>query len=464
MSKKETVIIGSGPGGYVSAIRAAQLGQKVTIIEKTYIGGTCLNVGCIPSKAIITAAHAFHNAKNSEIFGVQTGSAQIDLEKTQDWKENQVVKRLTGGVESLLKKNKVEIIRGTASFKDNKHLMVTKEDGSTEELEFQQAVISTGTAPIELAEVPFGEKVIDTTGGLGLRKAPESLVIVGGGYVGSQLAGAFSNLGVKVTILEKESHILHFFDEDMSKMVEKNYAKKGIEVITSVNIKSTKETADDVAITYEKDGKEETITSSAVLVSAGRKPYTKGLNLEEIGVEMLENGRIKVNDSLQTSVEGIYAIGDVAPGPAFAHKASYEGKIVAEVIAGQNPALEEEILPIAVYTEPELATVGISAAAAKKSDRNLKISKFPLAGNGRALSLNQTEGFVRLITDQDNDNALVGAQIAGVGAPDIISEVGFAIKNGMNAEDISLTVHAHPTVAESIMDASELALGMPIHM
>lgn len=464
MSKKETVIIGSGPGGYVSAIRAAQLGQKVTIIEKTYIGGTCLNVGCIPSKAIITAAHAFHNAKNSEIFGVQTGSAQIDLEKTQDWKENQVVKRLTGGVESLLKKNKVEIIRGTASFKDNKHLMVTKEDGSTEELEFQQAVISTGTAPIELAEVPFGEKVIDTTGGLGLRKAPESLVIVGGGYVGSQLAGAFSNLGVKVTILEKESHILHFFDEDMSKMVEKNYAKKGIEVITSVNIKSTKETADDVTITYEKDGKEETITSSAVLVSAGRKPYTKGLNLEEIGVEMLENGRIKVSDSLQTSVEGIYAIGDVAPGPAFAHKASYEGKIVAEVLAGQNPALEEEILPIAVYTEPELATVGMSAAEAKKSDRNLKISKFPLAGNGRALSLNQTEGFVRLITDQDNDNALVGAQIAGVGAPDIISEVGFAIKNGMNAEDISLTVHAHPTVAESIMDASELALGMPIHM
>ncbi|MER2295654.1 MAG: dihydrolipoyl dehydrogenase [Desemzia incerta] len=464
MSKKETVIIGSGPGGYVSAIRAAQLGQKVTIIEKTYIGGTCLNVGCIPSKAIITAAHAFHNAKNSEIFGVQTGLAQIDLEKTQEWKENQVVKRLTGGVESLLKKNKVEIIRGTASFKDNKHLMVTKEDGSTEELEFQQAVISTGTAPIELAEVPFSEKVIDTTGGLGLRKAPESLVIVGGGYVGSQIAGAFSNLGVKVTILEKESHILHFFDEDMSKMVEKNYAKKGIEVITSVNIKGTKETADDVTITYEKNGKEETITSSAVLVSAGRKPYTSGLNLEKIGVEMLENGRIKVSESLQTSVEGIYAIGDVAPGPAFAHKASYEGKIVAEVIAGQNPALEEEILPIAVYTEPELATVGMSAAEAKTSDRNLKISKFPLAGNGRALSLNQTEGFVRLITDQDNDNALVGAQIAGVGAPDIISEVGFAIKNGMNAEDISLTVHAHPTVAESIMDASELALGMPIHM
>lgn len=464
MSKKETVIIGSGPGGYVSAIRAAQLGQKVTIIEKQYIGGTCLNVGCIPSKAIITAAHAFHNAKNSEIFGVQTGSTQIDLEKTQDWKENQVVKRLTGGVEALLKKNKVEIIRGTAAFKDNKHVTVTKEDGSTEELEFQQSIISTGTTAIELNEVPFGEKVIDTTGGLGLRKAPESLIIIGGGYVGSQLAGAFSNLGVKVTILEKESHILHFFDEDMSKMVEKNYAKKGIEVITSVNIKSSEETADGVTITYEKKGKEETITSSAVLVSVGRKPYTTGLNLENIGVEMLENGRVKVSDTLQTSVDGIYAIGDIAPGPAFAHKASYEGKIVAEVIAGQQPAIEEEVLPIAVYTEPELATVGISAAEAKKSDRNLKISKFPLAGNGRALSLNQTEGFVRLITDQDNDNALVGAQIAGVGAPDIISEVGFAIKNGMNAEDISLTIHAHPTVAESIMDASELALGMPIHM
>lgn len=463
MSKKDTVIIGSGPGGYVSAIRAAQLGQKVTIIEKQYIGGTCLNVGCIPSKALITAAHAFHNATHSEIFGVQTKNAQIDLEKTQDWKENVVVKRLTGGVEALLRKNKVEIIRGTASFKDDTHLIVEKADG-TEEIEFTNAVISTGTTAIALDEVPFGDKVVDTTGGLSLRKAPESLVIVGGGYVGSQLAGAFSNLGVKVTIIEKESHILHFFDEDMSKMVEKNYASKGIEIITSATIKNTKETADSVTISYEKNGKEESVTASVVLVSAGRKPYTEGLNLDTIGVEMHENGRIKVNDSLQTSVNGIYAIGDVAPGPAFAHKASYEGKVVAEVIAGQTPAFDEKILPIAVYTEPELATVGMSAREAKKSDRNLKVSKFPLAGNGRALSLNQTEGFVRLITDEDNDHALVGAQIVGVGAPDLISEVGFAIKNSMNADDISLTIHAHPTLAESIMDASELALGMPIHM
>lgn len=463
MSKKETVIIGSGPGGYVSAIRASQLGQKVTIIEKNYIGGTCLNIGCIPSKALLTAAHAFHDAQNADLFGITTGKATIDLEKTQDWKDNQVVKRLTSGVEALLRKNKVEIIRGTASFKDSTHLIVEKENG-TEEIEFDQAIISTGTSAVEVGEVPFSDKVLDTTGGLNIRQAPESLVVLGGGYVGAQLAGAFSNLGINVTILEKEAHIVHFFDEDMSKMVEKNYAHKGINVITKANIKHTSETANDVTITYEKNGKEESITVDTVVVAAGRKPYTEGLNIEKIGVKMLESGRIKVSDTLETSVKGIYAIGDVAPGPAFAHKASYEGKLVAEVIAGQNPMFNEDILPIAVYTEPALATVGVRADEAKKSDRNLKVSKFPLAGNGRALSLNQTEGFVRLITDADNDHALVGAQIVGVGAPDLISELGFSIQNGMNAEDISLTIHAHPTVAESIMDAAELALGMPIHM
>lgn len=463
MSKKETVIIGSGPGGYVSAIRAAQLGQKVTIIEKQYIGGTCLNIGCIPSKALITAAHAYHDAQSAELFGITTGKTTIDLEKTQDWKDNQVVKRLTGGVEALLRKNKVEIIRGTASFKDSSHLIVEKADG-TEEFEFENAIISTGTTAIEVNEVPFSDKVMDTTGGMNVRQAPESLIIVGGGYVGSQLSAAFSNLGVNVTILEKESHILHFFDEDMSKLVEKNYAKKGINVITSANITNTSETSNDVTITYEKNGKEESVTASAVVVAAGRKPYTEGLNLDNLGVEMLEDGRIKVSEALETTVKGIYAIGDVAPGAAFAHKASYEGKVVAEVIAGQNPEFDESVLPIAVYTEPELATVGIKADEAKKSDRNLKVSKFPLAGNGRALSLDKPEGFVRLITDVDNDNAVVGAQIAGVGAPDLISELGFAVKNGMNAEDISLTVHAHPTVAESIMDTAELALGMPIHM
>lgn len=463
MSKKETVIIGSGPGGYVSAIRAAQLGQKVTIIEKQYIGGTCLNIGCIPSKAIITAAHAFHDAQSAELFGITAEKTTIDLEKTQDWKDNQVVKRLTGGVEALLRKNKVEIIRGTASFKDSTHLVVEKEDG-TEEIEFENAIISTGTSAISIDEVPFSDKVMDTTGAMNVRQAPESLIIVGGGYVGSQLAGAFSNLGVKVTIIEKEAHILHFFDEDMSKMVEKNYAKKGINIVTKANITKSSESSNDVTITYEKGGKEESLTANAVVVSAGRKPYTEGLNLEQLGVEMLEDGRIKVSESLETSVKGVYAIGDVVPGPAFAHKASYEGKVVAEVIAGENPALEEEVLPIAVYTEPELATVGMKADEAKKSDRNLKVSKFPLAGNGRALSLDKPEGFVRMITDEDNDHALVGAQIAGVGAPDLISELGFAIKNGMNAEDISLTVHAHPTIAESIMDTAELALGMPIHM
>ena len=459
--QKETVIIGAGPGGYVAAIRAAQLGQKVTIIEKEYIGGVCLNVGCIPSKALITAGHHFHNAQHAETFGITTSNVTLDITKMQNWKDTKVVSMLTRGVEGLLKKNKVEIIRGTATFTDKNHLTVETKDGS-QKLEFKNVVIATGSSPLAVPEVPFGGRVVDTTGGLNITELPKRLVIVGGGYVATQLAFAFNNFGSKVTILEKEDSIINFFDKDMVKLVKKSYAEKGVDVIEGVNITKSSQINDVVTVTYEKNGKEETIESDYVLVSAGRVPNTAKLNLEAVGVKLLETGRIDVDDSLRTGVEGVYAIGDITPGPAFAHKASHDAKIVAEVISGKDSVVNYKTMPIAAYTEPEIATVGL-AADEVKGNKEYKVSKFSLAGNGRALSLNATEGFVRMITEE-NTNKIVGAQVIGVSAGDVIAELVLAIELEMVAEDISLTIHAHPSLAESVMDTAELAMGLPIHM
>lgn len=460
-NQKETIIIGAGPGGYVAAIRAAQLGQKVTIIEKEYIGGVCLNVGCIPSKALITAGHHFHNAQHSEVFGITTSNVTLDIAKMQNWKDTKVVSMLTRGVEGLLKKNKVEIIRGTAVFTDKNHLTVETKDGS-QDLEFKNVVIATGSSPLAVPEVPFGGRVVDTTGGLNIKELPKRLVIVGGGYVATQLAFAFNNFGSKVTILEKEDSIINFFDKDMVKLVKKSYASKGVDVIEGVNITKSSQTDEVVTVIYEKNGKEETIESDYVLVSVGRVPNTSQLNLEAVGVKLLENGRIDVDESLRTGVEGVYAIGDITPGPAFAHKASHDAKIVAEVISGKEVVVNYSTMPIAAYTEPEIASVGMSADEVK-GNKEYKVSKFSLAGNGRALSLDATEGFVRMITEEKT-NKIVGAQVIGVSAGDVIAELALAIELGMVAEDISLTIHAHPSLAESVMDTAELALGLPIHM
>ena len=460
-NQKETIIIGAGPGGYVAAIRAAQLGQKVTIIEKEYIGGVCLNVGCIPSKALITAGHHFHNAQHSEVFGITTSNVTLDIAKMQNWKDTKVVSMLTRGVEGLLKKNKVEIIRGTAVFTDKNHLTVETKDGS-QDLEFKNVVIATGSSPLAVPEVPFGGRVVDTTGGLNITELPKRLVIVGGGYVATQLAFAFNNFGSKVTILEKEDSIINFFDKDMVKLVKKSYAEKGVDVIEGVNITKSAQTDDTVTVTYEKDGKEESIESDYVLVSVGRVPNTSKLNLEAVGVKLLENGRIDVDESLRTGVEGVYAIGDITPGPAFAHKASHDAKIVAEVISGKDSIVNYKTMPVAAYTEPEIATVGL-AADEVKGNKEYKVSKFSLAGNGRALSLDANEGFVRMITEEKTGK-VVGAQVIGVSAGDVIAELALAIELGMVAEDISLTIHAHPSLGEAVMDTAELAMGLPIHM
>lgn len=459
----DTVVIGSGPGGYVAAIRASQKGQNVAIVEKEFIGGVCLNVGCIPSKALITASERFAQSKDSEVFGVTSENVKIDFEKTQDWKENQVVNRLTSGVEMLLKKNNVEILEGEAFFVDTHNLRVMQDDGA-QSYSFNNAIVATGSRPIELKEFKWSERVLDSTGALALQEIPETLTVIGGGYIGSELAGVYATLGTKVTILEGLDSILSGFDKDMVKLVEKEFKSKDTDIITNAMAQGVEETDTGVTVTYEVDGKEETIDSDYVLVTVGRRPNTDDMGLDIAGVELDEQGLVKVDEQgRSTSADSIFAIGDIVPGAALAHKASYEGKIAAAAISGEKVAVDYRAMPAVAFSTPEIASVGYTADEAKEAGLEVSTTKFPLGGNGRAISMAKLEGFVRLVTTKE-DNVIVGGQVAGANASDLIAELGLAVESGMNAQDISLTVHSHPSLAESINDAAEAALGMPIHM
>ena len=457
----DTVVIGAGPGGYVAAIRAAQLGQKVAIVEREYIGGVCLNVGCIPSKALISAGHHFQESLDSTMFGVTAENVSLDFTKTQEWKDNGVVNKLTSGISMLLKKNKVEVLEGEAFFVDDHTLRVMHPD-SAQTYSFNNAIIATGSRPIEIKGFKFGGRVLDSTGGLNLKEVPKKFVIIGGGVIGAELGGAYANLGSEVTILEGSPQILPTYEKDMVKLVETEFKNKGIQVVTKAMAKEAVDNGDSVTVKYEVDGKEESVTADYVMVTVGRRPNTNDMGLEQAGVEIGERGLITVNKQGRTNVKNIFAIGDIVPGAALAHKASYEAKIAAEAISGKKVAVDYKAMPAVAFTDPELATVGMTIAEAKDAGLEAKAFKFPFAGNGRALSLGKTEGFIRLVTTVE-DNVLIGAQIAGVSASDIVSELALAIESGMNAEDISLTIHPHPSLGEIVMDASELALGLPIH-
>lgn len=460
----ETVVVGSGPGGYVAAIRAAQLGHKVTIIEKSNIGGVCLNVGCIPSKALINASHQYQTSLDSTILGIHSKETTVNFKETQEWKDKQVVSTLTNGVEMLLKKNKVEIIKGEAHFIDGQTLRVMYDDNSGQTYSFNHAIIATGSRPIEIKSFKYENRVIDSTGALNLQEIPKKLTVIGGGYIGVELAGVYANFGTKVTVLEGTKQILPGFEKDMAKLVEDNFKSKDVKIVTEAMAKSVKQTDKKATVTYEVDGKEESIDSDYVLVAVGRKPNTDDLGLELAGIKTNDKGLIEVDEQGRTNKKNVYAIGDIVPGPALAHKASYEAKVAAEAINGSKGAAVDYLsMPAVCFTEPELATVGYTKKEAKDLGYEVKDSKFPLAGNGRALSLNKTDGFVRLVTEKNN-GTLLGAQVAGVSASDIIAELGLAIENGLTAEDITLTIHSHPSMGESVMDAAEFALGMPIHI
>ncbi|MED0660107.1 dihydrolipoyl dehydrogenase [Bacillus smithii] len=457
----DTIVIGAGPGGYVAAIRAAQLGQKVTIVEKEHVGGVCLNIGCIPSKALISASHRYHDALHSDSLGIKAENVTVDFSKVQSWKGS-VVKKLTGGVSTLLKANKVEIVKGEAYFVDA-HTVRVMDEKSAQTYTFKNAIIATGSRPIEIPAFKFSKRVLNSTGALALEEVPEKLVVIGGGYIGTELGNAFANFGTKVTILEGGDEILPNFEKQMSSIVKRNLKKKGAEIFTNALAKGVEEKEDGVVVTYEVKGEEKTIEADYVLVTVGRRPNTDELGLEQVGIELTEKGLIKIDKQCRTNVPNIYAIGDIVPGPQLAHKASYEGKIAAAAIAGQPDEIDYLAIPAVVFSDPELATVGYTEQQAKDEGIEIVAAKFPFAANGRALSLDSTDGFLKLITRKE-DGLVIGAQIAGPGASDMIAELGLAIEAGVTAEDIAMTIHAHPTLGEITMEAAEVALGTPIHI
>lgn len=457
----ETLVVGSGPGGYVAAIRAAQLGQKVTIVEKNDIGGVCLNVGCIPSKALISVGHRFVEAQEGDAMGISSSDVKLDFSKSMAFKES-VVNKLTGGVEGLLKGNEVEIVKGEVYFVDENTVRVMDEK-SAQTYKFKNVIIATGASPVEIPNFKFSKRVLNSTGALELKELPKKLVVIGAGYIGTELGTAFANLGSEVTLIEGGDDILSGFEKQMTQLVKKGLKKKGVEVVVKASAKSVEETETGVKVTYEAKGEEKTIEADYVLVTVGRRPNTDEMGLEELGIKFEDKGIIAVDKQCRTNLDHVYAIGDIVPGFQLAHKASYEGKIAAEAIAGEKSEVDYLAIPAVCFTDPELAIVGLNEKQAKEEGYEVAVGKFPYGANGRALALNATDGFVKLIGRKE-DGLLLGAQIAGANASDLIAEMTLAIESGMTLEDISMTIHAHPTLGEISMEASEVALGKPIHI
>ncbi|SFU91924.1 dihydrolipoyl dehydrogenase [Alicyclobacillus macrosporangiidus] len=455
----DVLVVGAGPGGYVAAIRAAQLGKSVTIVDKAELGGVCLNRGCIPSKALITAAHQYEAAKSSPIPGI-TSTATLDFAKVQEWKQS-VVDKMTGGVKTLLKGNKVRVVQGEVFFTGPNEVRVLSEYEG-QRFRFKDCILATGSRPIELKALPYGKRVLSSTEALALDHVPESLIVVGGGYIGIELGQTYAKFGSKVTIVEGTGSILPTFDAQLTRMVVRNLKKYNVDIHTNAFAQGVEETENGITLTFKVGDEEKRVTAEYVLVTVGRRPNTDELSLDAAGVQLTEKGMVQVDHQGRTSNPHIFAIGDIVPGPALAHKASYEGKVAAEVIAGHNSAVDYRCIPAVVFSDPEIATVGLSEEEAKQQYGEIAVGRFPYAANGRAVSLG-ADGFVKLIADKQS-GLLVGAQVTGAEASNLIAELGLAIEMSATLEDIALTIHAHPTLGEMVMEAADVALGSPIHI
>ena len=469
MAQYDVVVIGAGPGGYVCAIKAAQLGMKVALVEKrATFGGTCVNVGCIPSKALLQASEKLAEAQHGlEAFGVEVGKPKLNLKQMMAHK-TQTVDQNTKGLVFLMKKNKIDTFHGTGRIAGKGKVVVALDGGKDETLEAKNIVIATGSdvAGIPGVEVKFDEKVIvSSTGALEFAKVPGHLVVVGGGVIGLELGSVWARLGAKVTVVEYLDTILGGMDGEVAKQMQRLLAKQGLEFRLGAKVTGVAKAGKGATVTFEpvKGGAAETLQADAVLVATGRRPYTDGLGLKEAGVELDERGRVKTDAHLRTNVEGIYAIGDVVAGPMLAHKGEDEGVAVAETIAGQAGHVNYGVIPAVVYTSPEVASVGRTEEELKKAGIAYKVGKFPFTANGRARAMLQTDGFVKVLADKADDRVL-GVHIVGFGAGEMIHEGAVLMEFGGAAEDLARPCHAHPTLSEAVKEAALAAFDKAIHI
>jgi len=453
--KFDSVVIGGGPGGYVCAIRLAQLGQKTACIEaRGALGGTCLNIGCIPSKSLLNLSENFKKAKNFSKLGIETGDVKLNLDKMMKNKEK-AVSILTKGVEFLFKKNKVTYLKGFGSFISDKKISVKGEDGKKKEIEAKNIIIATGSEAMPMPNVEFDEKtIVSSTGALSLKEVPKSLVVVGGGYIGLEMGSVWSRLGAEVNVIEFLDHITPGMDKEISSEFMKILKKQGMKFNMQNKVETIKKNAVGAVVsTVDKDGNKNNFECDVVLISVGRKPNTDGLNLESVGVDLDERNRIKTDKIFKTNVENIYAIGDVIAGPMLAHKAEDEGIAVAENIVGQSGHVNYDTIPGVIYTTPEVASIGKTEEQLKELNKKYKVGKFSFMANSRAKAIDDAEGFVKILADEQTDKVL-GAHIIGPHAGELIAEIGVAMEFGASAEDIARTCHAHPTFSEAVKEAA----------
>jgi dihydrolipoamide dehydrogenase len=457
----QLLVIGAGPGGYVAAIRAGQLGLDTVIVEAGALGGTCLNVGCIPSKAIIHAADEYEKAAHfagESALGISAGKPKIDFAKTVQWKDG-IVKRLTGGVGGLLKKSKVRALKGWATFEDGKTVVVKGEEG-TQIVRAENVLIATGSAPVELPFLPFGGDVISSTEALSLDAPPKHLAVVGAGYIGLELGIAYAKLGSKVTVVEALDRILPLYDAELTRPVAKRLKALGVHVHLGARAKGPGKGGKGLVI--ESDGKEETLAADKILVTVGRKALTEGWGRENLVLE-LDGRHIRIDERCRTSMTGIYAIGDVTGEPMLAHRAMAQGEMVAEIVAGAARRWDRQAVAAVCFTDPEIVSVGLAPDEAKAAGFEVKTALFPFTANGRAMTMEFEDGFVRVVARADN-HLLLGVQAVGRGVAELSAAFALALEMGARLEDIAGTIHAHPTQSEAFHEASLRTLGHALHI
>ncbi|HYA73662.1 MAG TPA: dihydrolipoyl dehydrogenase [Roseiarcus sp.] len=457
------IVVGAWPGGYVCAIRAGQLGLDAVIVEADKLGGACLNVGCIPSKALIHAAEEFektrHMAAGRSPLGISLSAPEIDLAKTIAWKDA-IVARLRGGVAGLLKKGKVKIVAGAARFRDGKTIAVETETGM-QIIRAEAIVIATGSAPVELPSLPFGGSVISSTQALSLHAIPQKLVVVGGGYIGLELGTAFAKMGSAVTVVEAMARILPQYDAELTRPVAKRLSELGVKTLTDAKAKGLSAKGDALVVDV-GDEKEVRLGADKILVTVGRRPVTEGWGREELVLDM-DGQFIRIDDECRTSMRGVYAIGDVTGEPMLAHRAMAQGEMVAEIIAGHKRSWDKRAIPAVCFTDPEIVSVGLSPQEAAHAGTAIKIGQFPFSANGRAMTKLDEEGFVRVIARADN-HLVVGVQAVGRDVSELAAAFGLALEMGARLEDVAGTIHAHPTLGEALPEAALRALGRALHI